>query len=199
VLLRVRANQYVDLSYQSYRLGRLDEAIRAANQAVGLDPDSADAYNNLAASYASLGLWDAAIDNALHALRIRPDYPLAQRNLAWARREKATASGQRAGQSSNTSDPVTPEYFLDLSWQHYRAGRFEESVAAAMRAVTLKPDMAEAHNNLAAGLASLGKWDEAIAEAREALQLKPDFALAKNNLAWALEQKRLQRAEDGSK
>ena len=59
--------------------------------------------------------------------------------------------------------------------------------------------MAEAHNNLAAGLTSLRKWDEAIAEARKALQLKPDFPLARNNLAWALEQKRLQRAQAGSK
>ena len=47
-------------------------------------PDSADAYNNLGASYAALGLRDPAIDNALHALRIRPDYALAQSNLAWA-------------------------------------------------------------------------------------------------------------------
>jgi Flp pilus assembly protein TadD len=198
-LLAIRANQYVDLSYQAYRLGRLDDAIKAANQAVSLGPDSADGYNNLAASYASLGMWDAAIDNALHALRIRPDYPLARSNLEWARREKANASAQRAGQSANTPDPATPEYFLGLSVQHYQAGRFDESIAAAARAVTLKPDMAEAHNNLAAGLASLGKWDEAIAEAREALQLKPDFALARNNLAWALEQKRLQRAQASSK
>jgi len=198
-LRTVRANQYLELSYQSYRLGRLDDAIEAANQALSLDPDSADGYNNLAASYASLGMWDAAIDNALHALRLRPDYPLAQHNLAWARREKANSGGQRADEGSNTPDPATPEYFLDLSLQHYRAGRFEECIAASARAVALKPDLAEAHNNLAAGLASLGRWDEAIAEAREALRLKPDFALARNNLAWALEQNRLQRAEAGAR
>jgi hypothetical protein len=57
-------------------------------EALILNPDSADAYNNLGASYAALGLRDPAIDNALHALRIRPDYALAQSNLAWALNQK---------------------------------------------------------------------------------------------------------------
>ena len=83
----------------------------------------------------------------------------------------------------------TPAGLLDTSLRLYRAGNFQGSIAAARRALELEPGYAEAHNNIAAGLASLGRWDEAIAAAREALRLRPDFPLARNNLAWAEREK----------
>jgi Flp pilus assembly protein TadD len=52
-------------------------------------------------------------------------------------------------------------------------------------ALQLRPDYAEAYNNMAAGYASLRDWNEATAVAETAIRLKPDFPLAKNNLAWA--------------
>ena len=50
----------------------------------------------------------------------------------------------------------------------------------------LKPDFAEAHNNLGNAFMDQGKLDEAIACYRRALELKPDFAEAHNNLGIAL-------------
>ena len=46
----------------------------------------------------------------------------------------------------------------------------------------LKPDYAEAHNNLGNALKDQGKLDEAMACYRRALELKPDYAEAHNNL-----------------
>ena len=51
----------------------------------------------------------------------------------------------------------------------------------------LKPDFAEAHNNLGVALKDQGKLNEAIACCRRALELKPDFAEAHNNLGNAFE------------
>ncbi len=67
-------------------------------------------------------------------------------------------------------------------------GELEEAVACYRRVLTLKPDFAEAQNNLGAALSSLGKLDEAIARHRRALELKPDYAAAQNNLGTALSQ-----------
>ena len=53
--------------------------------------------------------------------------------------------------------------------------------------VELKPDFAEAHNNLGNALQEPGKLDEAIACYRRALELKPDYAEAHNNLGNALQ------------
>ena len=55
----------------------------------------------------------------------------------------------------------------------------------------LKPDYADAYNNIAAAYSALHLWDFAIAAAQEALRIRPDYQLARNNLNWALEQKRL--------
>jgi hypothetical protein len=92
------------------------------------------------------------------------------------------------------SPPRTPEYFLNQSLAHYQAGEFDDCIAAAKEALKLKPDMAEAFNNIAACYASMRMWKEAIGAAAEAVRLKPDFQVARNNLAWADEQRRLEES-----
>jgi len=52
--------------------------------------------------------------------------------------------------------------------------------------VALKPDFAEAHNNLGNVLRRQGRLGESITACRRALELKPDFASAHNNLGSAL-------------
>ncbi len=73
----------------------------------------------------------------------------------------------------------------------HQAGQFEKSIQDAQAAIKLRPNYAEAYNNIAASYESMGKWDEAIEAARKAIALKPDFQLAQNNLAWSLSQKKL--------
>ena len=65
-------------------------------------------------------------------------------------------------------------------------GKLDEAIACYRRALELKPDYAEAHNNLGNALKDQGKLDEAVACYRRALELKPDYAEAHNNLGIAL-------------
>jgi tetratricopeptide (TPR) repeat protein len=81
--------------------------------------------------------------------------------------------------------------WIDLSSQYHKNGEYLEAIGAAQSALYLKPDYAEAYNNIGAAYASLNMWDPAIQAAQQALHLKPDFQLARNNLAWALQQKQL--------
>jgi tetratricopeptide (TPR) repeat protein len=83
----------------------------------------------------------------------------------------------------------TPESYLDLSLHEYQAGRFEKSITAAKKALELRPNYAEAYNNIAAAYNSMAKWDEGIQAALQAVRLKPDYQLAKNNMMWAVSQK----------
>jgi tetratricopeptide (TPR) repeat protein len=62
-------------------------------------------------------------------------------------------------------------------------GRLDEAEASYRQAIALKPDYAEAHNNLGITLQELGRLDEAEASYRQAIALKPDFAEAHHNLA----------------
>jgi tetratricopeptide (TPR) repeat protein len=77
-----------------------------------------------------------------------------------------------------------------LSTAYHKTGRFQDCIAAARQALRIRPDFAQAYNNMAAAYASLGQWDQAIQAAREALRIQPDFQFARNNLEFALSQKR---------
>ena len=67
-----------------------------------------------------------------------------------------------------------------------RQGQLAEALACYQRALQLKPDYAEAHNNLGTALQDQGQIAEALACYQRALQLKPDYAEAHNNLGVAL-------------
>jgi len=81
----------------------------------------------------------------------------------------------------------TPEQYLALSLQNYTDGNYEESIAAAESALSLKPDYAEAFNNICAANNKLGRFEEAAKDCEQALRIKPDFDLARNNLHYARE------------
>jgi len=65
-------------------------------------------------------------------------------------------------------------------------GQVDEAIAHFQQAVKIKPEFAEAHNNLGKALAGRGQVDEAIAHYEEALKIKPDYESAHNNLGLAL-------------
>ena len=62
-------------------------------------------------------------------------------------------------------------------------GQLEQAAEALARAVALRADFADAHNDLGRLLLSLGRTDAAIASCRRALELRPRFAAALGNLA----------------
>jgi tetratricopeptide (TPR) repeat protein len=65
-------------------------------------------------------------------------------------------------------------------------GKLDEAIASYNKALSLKPDNAEAYNNMGAALKDQGKLEEAIASYNKALSLKPDNAEAYNNMGNAL-------------
>lgn len=173
---------WINASLYQYQSGNYQACIDAAQQALKLNPNSELAYANIGAAYAGLKQWELAIGSERQALRIKPDFQLARNNLASYTRLKSGTGGLPANASA--------EEWLNLSLRDNQAGQYEQSIHDAEQALRLRPGLAEAYNNIAAGYASLGKWDEAIGAAQSALRLKPDFQLAKNNLAWAESQKR---------
>lgn len=176
------ADTWINLSLVQYRGGRYEACIESAKQALKLNPNSELAYNNIGAGYAGLQKWDLAIENERAALRIKPDFVLAKNNLA-------AYTNAKAGKTLPATANVTAEDWLNASLRDNLAGQYQKSIDDARAALRLRPNYAEAYNNIAAGYASMGKWDEAVTAAQQALRIKPDYQLAKNNLAWALSRK----------
>ena len=63
-----------------------------------------------------------------------------------------------------------------------KMGRLDEAIANYRRALELKPDHAEASNNLGLAFRDRGQLAEAMAAYRRALQLQPRYADAHYNL-----------------
>jgi tetratricopeptide (TPR) repeat protein len=70
---------------------RYQECIDAAREALKLNPNYAEAYNNLGYCSGGLGKWDEGVQYLNEALRIRPDFQLAKGNIAWIQAERAKA------------------------------------------------------------------------------------------------------------
>lgn len=62
--------------------------------------------------------------------------------------------------------------------QHHQARRLKEARAGYERALRLRPDYAEAHNNLGSLLGDLGDQEAALVQFTAALALRPDYAMA---------------------
>ena len=55
-------------------------------------------------------------------------------------------------------------------------GKLEEAIEAYKKALSLKPDYADAYNNMGNALKDQGKLEEAIEAYKKALSIKPDYA-----------------------
>ncbi|PEU75287.1 hypothetical protein CN394_27545 [Bacillus anthracis] len=60
-------------------------------------------------------------------------------------------------------------------------GNQEEAIRDYTKAIELKPDYAQAHNNRGLVFESKGNQEEAIRDYTKAIELKPDYALAYYN------------------
>jgi Flp pilus assembly protein TadD len=190
--------------------GDYEGALDYFHRAQSISPQYSVLLINLAIAEDATKQSAAAEQHFKDALRLAPASPdsyiyYARYLLAHSRDDEARAFLQSAlelsptdltardllarmnGQPINQPATQSPEYYLELSLQHYREERYVESIAASRAALALRPNYPEAWNNIGAAYNKLGRYDEAAAACEQALRLKPDFELARNNLTYARE------------
>ncbi len=93
-----------------------------------------------------------------------------------------------------------PEYFDSLHLlgvTFIQTGDLQQGADIIALAIRIRPDVADAHGNLANALNGLGRHQEALASSEQAIAIRPDFAQAHGNRALALrELGRLEEALD---
>lgn len=95
---------------------------------------------------------------------------------------------EMAKRSAQKPVGMTAEKYLALSLQYYQMNRFEECIQMCEMAISLRPDYADAYNNMCSAYNKLKQYDKAIAACEKAVSIRPDFELAKNNLNWSKRQ-----------
>jgi tetratricopeptide (TPR) repeat protein len=168
------ASAHSDLGTALAKSGRLAEAIPEYQAALRLNPDSAIVHNNFANALQETGRVPEAVTEYRFALRLDPDYADARKNLAIALRAPA---------------PESAESHYSLGVDLSQAGRLAEAIEQFDAALRLRPDYAEAQNNLGVSLTQIpARASEALAHFQAAVKLNPDYADARFNLGVALSQ-----------
>ena len=177
---------------------RLSEGLNACQKSVLLEPENAEAHNNLANTLFKLKRLDEAEVSCNKAISLKPEFAEAHNNLGnmykeFDRLEEAEESYRKAILLKQDY----PEAHNNLGNILKEFERLEDALASYKKAIGLKPNYAEAHNNLGVIYKQLGRLEKSIVAYKKAIALKHDYALAHFNLGMTLKELgRLEEAEE---
>lgn len=131
-------------------LGQGNEAIACYRQALHLKPHSAPAWGNLGVALRAAGQPRDAIDCFHQALRLQPESPEVLNNLGNAlRAEQLPLAAVDCFREAVRLSPANAGFQTNLGNALRDLGHVAESAATLRRAISLQPDYAEAHWELA--------------------------------------------------
>ncbi len=174
IALERTASDLSNLANALTRLGRAEEALTAAREAVELDPSLAAAQANLGVALRALDQREAAVDAFRKAATLEPRSAEAHANLGVTLTELGHV--QAAEAALETALALAPNWadgWYNLGNARLRQLRLTQAEAAYGRALVLEPSHGDAHANLAATHKALGRQDLALAHYADAARLKP--------------------------
>jgi tetratricopeptide (TPR) repeat protein len=166
------------LSYDAYRLGDAELAIREAQAALQQYKDDPEAHKNMGLGLATEGKMDGAISEYREALRLKPDYAAVHCDIALvfhARNqiEEAVVEMRKAV----ALDPNVTDYHYDLGKMLGDERDVEGSIKEYRAAKRLDPSRLDVRQNLAVAL-RVSNLEAAKAEFTELITMQPEFGLA---------------------
>jgi tetratricopeptide (TPR) repeat protein len=138
------ADTHDKLAKVYYQEGKIDNAIKHWRESVRIKPDWPEAHNNLATAFYQQGKLSQAIKHWTEAVALKPDWAEVCNNLAWVlaanndaklhNPEEAVRLAKKACELTDYQQPV----MLDtLGVAYAAAGRFQEAVAVAEKAINI--------------------------------------------------------------
>jgi tetratricopeptide (TPR) repeat protein len=178
-----KALSFFWIGYCLGRLGQYQEAIEPYKQAIRIQPNDGEIYNNLCFAYGKVGRFDEAIESCRQAIQLKPDLAEAQNNLGWT--YQIVGRYQEAIQSCKEAIRLKPDFVL----AHYNLGnnysalkKYEEAIKSYKETIRIQFDYAEGHLNLGAAYFHTGRFEEAIVSYKQAVRLKSSLPEAHLNL-----------------
>jgi tetratricopeptide (TPR) repeat protein len=168
--------------------GRLAEAAADFQQALQLEPDSAEVEANLGSTLFRQGHAPEAVAHYEQALKLNPGFAGAYYDLGSALLQ--TGRPAAAAQAFTVALRIDPTYAAahnNLGLALARLGRLPEAIPEYEAALRVQPQFPEALLNLGNALFNSGRMPEAIARYEDALRINPAYAAAHHNLGYALQ------------
>ena len=173
--------------------GRAEQALAAADKAVGLAPG--DEWPHRLRGYALLELGRPALTTARETVRLAPDVPsshllLASAALAAGKAAEARAAADRA----QALDPDSPEPYALRGDLAYREGDYPQAVSHFNQSLALDPERSALHAGRAWALLANEQDVWAERSFREALRMDPQDERALRGLVGMARRKLWSRA-----
>lgn len=173
----------VNLGNAYLAAGNVDDAVAQLEQAVALEPETAETHNALGLAYFRKGDTGSAIVEFRESIRLEPNDAGPYSNLAVAyvrtgRLPEAIAAAERAVEL----EPSSPAMHTNLGLIYKRAGRLDEAEEQFLMALDNDADDAEAHNALGALYAARKEYGKARRHWEETLRIRPDLRSAREGL-----------------
>jgi predicted O-linked N-acetylglucosamine transferase (SPINDLY family) len=156
---------------------RIEEARRALERAIAVDPRSAEAHSNLGFAYFKLRRYDEARRVQERALALNPNFPVAQTNLGntlmrLGLHEEAIAAHERAIRMK----PDYADAHCNRGTTELMLNRFERAVQSFDQALSFQPRHLEAIIGKGLACVELQHFEQAETLLSAALAVKPDLA-----------------------
>jgi tetratricopeptide (TPR) repeat protein len=165
----------------------LEDAISHLRESLRINPDDAEAHNNMGGVYQRKGRYQDAIKEHEEALRLNPQLVEARYNIGVC------------NQALNRMEPARAEYAEairaqpDYAMAHYNLAttltalaRLTEAEVEFRQTLRRKPEFAPAHDGLGFVLLQTGRIPDAVTEFKEATRIQPDYAPSHYKLAVTL-------------
>jgi Flp pilus assembly protein TadD len=172
----------------AYSAGQDPAAAEHFAQAIRLDPENGDYYNDLARVLSRMGDHDAAITGFRAAIRLKPGCPAAHNNLGNELRSKgqcveAVACFGRA----LTLHSGYVEAYNNLGCVLLDIGKPDLALNALAKALALSPQTPEIHSNLGLAYCDADRLEEARGSYLDALAIDSQCAHSHHNLGVVLQ------------
>jgi len=169
-----------------------DEQIKCYTQAIKLNPEFAEAFNNRGVVYADKGLYDQAIDDCTRALEINPKDALAFNNRGNAYFDKGLYD--QAIEDYTRAIKINPKdalAFYNRGLAYAKKGLYDQAIDDYSRAIEINPKDADVFNNRGNAYSKKGLPDQAIEDYNRAIKINPKDADVFNNRGIAYSDKGL--------
>ncbi|NNL74331.1 MAG: hypothetical protein HKP29_13290 [Silicimonas sp.] len=158
----------------------LDEAMRAAQMALEVDPSFTHALNNISFVEMFQGDYSKASETSRKALAAAPRNPEIGANSAYVLVFCGhTVEAQQIIRRAIEATPIPPMWYVTVDGIcFYVLGQYDAAIETLEAAVRLVPESALARPYLVGALMEAGAADRAERIAAEIYQVQPDFALS---------------------
>lgn len=172
---RRQGNRYCDLE-------QYEKAVESFSNAIGLQSNNAQFYNDRGYAYNYLGEYDKALSDCSKAIELNPEFANAYNNRGFA--YKNLRKYEKAIVDYDKAIGLNPEYenaYNNRGAAYNSLEEYDRAIFDCSKAIELNPEFANAYNNRGFVYDSLGEYDKAIVDYDKAIELNPEYVNAYNN------------------